>query len=86
MKPLRCEKREIGVPIQTCAASPIGRRLQEDPDLWNDKNLIGPWIFYFSPRRVTAHIDIPSTGIKWTENVPRLFRHGFCSRKLRLRI
>src|SRR4029077_7302303 len=52
----------------------------------NDKNLVGPRILYLGPRRVTAHIHIPSTGIKWTEHVPWLVRHRFRRWKFRLRI
>jgi len=52
----------------------------------NDKNLVGPRILYLGPRRVTAHIHIPSTGIKWTEHVPGLVRHRFRCWKFRLRI
>ena len=67
------------------------RALQRTPaavvgDLRNNENLIGPRIFHFGSGRVAAHIDVPATAIKWTENVPRLLRHRFRSRKLTLRI
>ncbi len=52
----------------------------------HDKNLVGPRILYLGPRRVTAHIHIPSTGIKRTEHVPGLVRHRFRRWKFRLRI
>jgi len=63
--------------------SPTGR-CTETLGLWNNENLIGPRIFYFGSGGVTAHIDIPSAGIEWTEHVSRLVRYRLGSGKFRL--
>src|SRR6266480_7946955 len=62
------------------------RALPKHGELRHDKNFVGPRILYFGTGRVTAHIDVPSTGIKRTEHVARLVRHRFRSWKSRLRI
>jgi len=52
--------------------------------LWNDKNFIGPRIFYFAAGCVTADIDISSTRIEGTEDITRLVRNRLGSWKGRL--
>ena len=58
--------------VFTETTSPTGRRLQ---DLRHDKNFVGPRIFNFGPRSVTAHVNVPAARIKWTKHVSRLVRH-----------
>ena len=53
-------------------------------DLRNDKNLIGPRIFYFAAGSVTAHIDISLIGVKGTEHVAWFARDCLGSREFRL--
>src|SRR5437588_9006915 len=83
LQPLRYAKRDVDL-IQTLATSPTGRRLQKTFDLRNNENLVGPRILHLGAGYVTAHIDVPSTGIKRAEHITRLIRHCFCSWKFRL--
>src|SRR5438094_7963392 len=46
-------------------------------NLWNNEDLIGPWIFYFAAGYVAAYIDISSTRIERADDVPRFARNRF---------
>src|SRR6266566_7570122 len=60
-------------------SAPAGRSRGElgRHNLWNNEDLIGPWIFYFAARHVAAYIDISSTRIERADDVPRFARNRF---------
>jgi hypothetical protein len=45
--------------------------------LWNDENLVGPWIFYFAAGWVAAYVDVSPFGIEGTRDVSGLARYRF---------
>src|SRR5213079_1644306 len=62
---------------------PVDRLPTTYGSLRHDKDLIGPRIFNFGPRSVTAHVNVSAGRIKWTEHVSRLVRHRLGSWKRR---
>src|SRR6266516_3659175 len=52
--------------------------------LWNNEDFIGPRIFYFAARCVTAYIDISSACIEGAEDVSRLVGDRLSYRKFQL--
>src|SRR6266446_4155200 len=50
-------------------------------NLWNNEDLIGPWIFYFAAGYVAAYIDISSARIEGADDVSRFARNRFSCRK-----
>ena len=70
--------------VRSLTPKAFGVRDDTGNQLRNNENLVGPRILHLGAGCVTAHIDVPSTGIKRAEHITRLIRHCFCSWKFRL--
>ena len=46
-----------------------------DPDLWDNEDFPGVWIFRFAAGSVSGHVNVAPIGIEWAVNVARFTRH-----------
>ena len=54
-----------------------------DPDLWDNEDFPGVWIFRFAAGSVSGYVNVAPIGIEWAVNVARFTRHRLGVRNLR---